>query len=65
MKNEAAFLLAESGSVDSWEQEEKSSYDAAALDTEYRDRLYSEKGLALLNRLETEPASPVYACARS
>ena len=61
MKNEAAFLFAESGRVDAWDQEEKSSYDAAALDTEYRDRLYSEKGLALLESLE-EAASPV-VCA--
>jgi hypothetical protein len=61
MKNEAAFLFAESGRVDAWDQEEKSSYDAAALDTEYRDRLYSEKGLALLESLE-EVASPV-VCA--
>jgi hypothetical protein len=61
MKNEAAFLFAESGRVDAWDQEEKSSYDAAALDTEYRDRLYSEKGLALLESLE-EAASPL-VCA--
>jgi hypothetical protein len=58
MKNEAAFLFAESVRVDAWDQEQKSSYDAAVLDTEYRDRLYTEKGLALLDRLEQE-ASPL------
>jgi hypothetical protein len=63
MKNEASFLFAESGRVDAWDQEEKSSYDAAVLDTEYRDRLYSEKGLALLDRLEQESTPAVYACA--
>jgi hypothetical protein len=61
MKNEAAFLFAESARADAWDQEEKSSYDAAVLDTEYRDRLYSEKGRALLESLE-EAASPV-VCA--
>jgi hypothetical protein len=67
MKNEAAFLLAESGRVDAWDQEEKSSYDAAALDTEYRDRLYSEEGLALLallDCLEQESTPVVYAGTR-
>ncbi len=54
MKDEAAFLFAESGRPDTWDQEEKSSYDAAVLDTEYRDRLYSEKGLELLDCLEQE-----------
>ncbi len=61
MKNEAAFLFAESGRVDAWDQEEKSSYDAAVLDSEYRDRLYSEKGLALLESLEERTAPVVYA----
>ena len=57
MKNEAVFLFADSGCVDAWDQEGRPSYDAAALDSEFRDRLYSEKGLALLERLEQE--SPV------
>ncbi len=61
MKNEAAFLFAESGRVDAWDQEEKSSYDAAVLDSEYRDRLYSEKGRALLESLEERTAPVVYA----
>ena len=64
MKNEAAFLFAESGRVDAWDQEEKSSYDAAVLDTEYRDRLYSEKGLALLDRLEQGSTPVVYVGTR-
>jgi len=64
MKNEAAFVFAESGRVDAWDQEEKSSYDAAVLDTEYRDRLYSVKGLALLDSLEQESAPVLYASAR-
>ena len=65
MKNEAAFLFAESGRVDAWDQEEKLSYDAAVLDDEYRGRLYSEKGLALLNGLEKQESAPVvYAGTR-
>jgi hypothetical protein len=64
MKNEAAFLFAESGRVDAWDQEEKASYDAAVLDTEYRDRLYSEKGLALLDSLEQESTPVVYTGTR-
>jgi hypothetical protein len=64
MKNESAFLFAESGRVDAWDQEEKSSYDAAELDTEYRDRLYSEEGLALLDCLEQESAPLVHAGSR-
>ena len=64
MKNEAAFLFAESGRVDAWDQEEKSSYDAAVLDTEYRDRLYSEKGLALLESSEEGIAPVVSAGTR-
>lgn len=61
MKDEAAFLFAESGRVDAWDQEEKSSYDTAVLDTEYRDRLYSEKGRALLDRLEQDSTPVGYA----
>ena len=57
MKNEAAFLFAESGRVDAWDQEEKSSYDAAVLETEFQDRLYSERGLELLGSIEREPCS--------
>lgn len=64
MKNEAVFLFAESTRVDTWDEEEKSSYDAFVLDTEYRDRLYSEKGLALLDSFEHEPAPAVRASAR-
>jgi hypothetical protein len=64
MKNEAAFLLAESRRVDAWDQEEKSSYDAGVLDAEYRGRLYSEKGLALLDCLEQESTPAVYAGMR-
>jgi len=64
MKNEAAFLFAESGRVDAWDQEEKLSYDAAVLDTEYRDRLYSEKALALLDCLEQESTPVVYVGTR-
>ena len=45
MKNEPAFLFAESGRVDAWDQEEKFSYEAAVLDAEYRARLYSGKVL--------------------
>lgn len=64
MKNEAVFLFAESTRVDIWDQEEKFSYNASLLDTEYRDRLYSEKGLALLDSFEHEPAPAVHASAR-
>ena len=61
MKNQFAFLFAESDRVDDCDQEEKSSYDAVALDTEYRDRLYSEKALALINGLEQESTPVAYA----
>lgn len=61
MKNEAAYLFAESGRVDPWDQEEKASYDAAVLDLEYRDRLYSEKGLAILDEMEKESTPLVHA----
>lgn len=64
MKNETVFLFAESTRVDPWDQEEKASYDASRLDTEYRDRLYSDKGLALLDSFEQEPAPAVHTCAR-
>jgi hypothetical protein len=63
MKNEVVFLLAKSDRPDAWDQEEKASYDAAVLDTEFRNRLYSEKGLELLDSLERQPAP--LACARS
>ncbi len=62
MKNEAVFLYAESGTSDSWEQEEKSSYDAELLATQYQERLFSEAGRALLDTVHDEPA-PVL-CAR-
>lgn len=61
MKNEPVFLFAESTRVDPWDQEEKASYNASLLDTEYRDRLYSDKGLELLDSFEQEPLN---ACAR-
>ena len=63
MKNEAIFLFAESRRLDAWDQEEKVSYDVTVLDTEFRDRLYSEKGLELLDSLERESAPVV--CAKS
>lgn len=59
MKNEAAFLFAESGKVDAWDEEEKASYDAAALDSEFRERLFSEKGLQLLDSIEEDSAPAV------
>lgn len=59
MKNEAYFLIAESARFDSWVEEEKASYDAAVLAAEYRDRLYSEKGRALLDALEQESTPAV------
>ena len=61
MKNEDAFLFAKSERLDAWDQEEKVSYDAAVLDTEFRDRLYSEKGLELLDSLERQSAPLAYA----
>jgi hypothetical protein len=64
MKNEAAYLFAESGRVDPWDQEGKSSYDAAVLDIEYRDRLYSEKGRELLDRLEQDSTPVIHAGRR-
>ncbi len=64
MKNEAVFLYAESGRADVWEQEEKSSYDATLLDNQYQERLFSEKGRALLDSLNEESAPVVRACGR-
>ena len=64
MKNEAVFLYADSGRTDLWEQEEKPSYDAQLLDTQYQERLFSETGRALLNSLNEEDAPVVYASGR-
>lgn len=57
MKTESAFVFAQSAAMENWEEEDKSSYDAAALETEYRNRLYSDKGRDLLNSFEAQSAS--------
>ena len=48
MTKEPAIIYAKLQSPESWEREEKQSYDAQKLADEYRDRLYSEKAKTLL-----------------
>lgn len=49
MKNDAALLYAQALSADRWETEERGSYDVDTLHQEYRERLFSEKAVALMN----------------
>ncbi len=51
MKGDAALMYAQasSPSEDTWETEEQGSYDVTALHQEYRERLYSERALALMS----------------
>ena len=49
MKNDAALLYAQATVVDSWETEERGSYDVDTLHQEYREKLYSEKAISLLS----------------
>jgi hypothetical protein len=41
-------IIRRKGRNEGWEHEEKSSYEVEALREEYRQRLYTEKGLGLL-----------------
>ena len=49
MENEAALLYAKSAAAENWETEERGSYDVDTLHQEYRDRLLSDKAVALMN----------------
>jgi hypothetical protein len=49
MENEAALLYAQSAKVEDWVTEERGSYDVDALHQEYRESLFSEKAVALLD----------------
>jgi hypothetical protein len=64
MKKEAVFLYAESSRSDVWEHEEKPSYDARILDTQYEARLFSDKGRELLNASNEDAASALLARGR-
>lgn len=48
MEKEAAFLYAKSCATDEWENEEHTSYDVDTLHREYRERLFSDKAVALM-----------------
>lgn len=64
MKKEAVFLYAESARSDVWEHEEKPSYDARVLDTQYEARLFSDKGRELLKTSNQDAGSALRAGGR-
>lgn len=49
MKNDAALMYAQAVIADNWETEERGSYDVDTLRREYREMLFSEKALSLMN----------------
>ncbi len=55
MDKNTKLILATTGAPTRWEDEDKSSYALEALEHEYHERLYSQRGRDLLKR-ETEPA---------
>jgi hypothetical protein len=54
MKNDAALMYAEAVVADKWETDERGSYDVDTLRQEYRERLYSEKAVAMLKARSDE-----------
>ena len=48
MAEDPAIIYAKLQSLDGWEREEKTSYDAQKLADDYREQLYSEKAKQLL-----------------
>jgi hypothetical protein len=48
MKDDTALMYARLSQYDSWEQQEEKSYDIKELREEYRNRLYSEDGLRMI-----------------
>ena len=51
MGTQTRLIMRRVGRIEGWEHEEKSSYNVETLKKEYRQRLYSEKGLELLKSL--------------
>jgi hypothetical protein len=49
-------IIRRRGRNEGWEHEEKSSYGVEALRQEYRQRLYTEKGLELLKEKQGDDA---------
>lgn len=54
MEKEPAFLYAQSCATDEWENEVHSSYDVDTLHKEYRERLFTEKAIALIDAREKQ-----------
>jgi hypothetical protein len=49
MKEDVAFMLAERLADSNWGSEERDSYDLSTLREEYRESLFNEEALELLN----------------
>ncbi len=50
MTAQAELIIRRRGRTEGWEHEEKGSYNVETLREEYRQRLYSQKGLELLRQ---------------